>query len=117
MAEQEEPGLDPDGGDGPELRLVLQLKKGDLGSGGERKAIEGLGDRLDEALAEADAGEFEGEELGGGQCILFFNAVDPSRTMDAVRAVLARATLGGDAYFEFEDPQPDGTRKTRRLPL
>src|SRR5262249_42893101 len=53
----------------------LWLRDGGFGSPDERKAIEALEDQIELAIDEASAGEFDGNEFGGGECVLFLHAL------------------------------------------
>lgn len=79
-----------DGGT-PGVRVHIPLTAGPFGSTEERDAIYALSDRVHGALEPADAGVIEGNEFGGGECVMMLRGRDPARTWQVVEPLL-RAT-------------------------
>lgn len=109
-----EPDEDPDEDQSPaapelehDVLIRLRLSNRQMGRAEEREGIEQLGEELEAAVLAAGVGEYDGDEIGGGEAILFF----AGKSADALLAVLtpllkrnaygrtARATLqrGSDA--------------------
>lgn len=85
----------------------LPLTEGSFGS--EREAVADLADMLHRAIDEHGVGEFDGEELGGGRCVLYMYGLDADRLFGVVEPILKAAPLarGGFAikrYGEAKDP-------------
>src|ERR1044071_6456388 len=86
---------DDDDDDGPpanEHDVVVHLRLGNpaLGPAGERPALGRLADQLAAAVEDAGVGEYDGDEYGGGECLLFFAGRD-AEAMFAVLQPLLRA--------------------------
>ena len=90
-------GSDPDDvdDDAPEqdLLIVLRLSNRTMGTHQERADLEALADELDAAVREAGVGEYDGDELGGGECTLFFCGPDPDRLLAVMLPLLKRSPL------------------------
>jgi hypothetical protein len=84
----------------------LQLIDHPFGSDRERTAIFDLEDLLRDAIAEHGVGLFDGEEFGGGRCILFMYGPDADRLFAAVEPILRAAlvTRGGFAIKQYGVP-------------
>ena len=87
----------------------LRLRDGRFGSPGERKTIQALEDQLLLAINGASAGEFDGDEFGGGECVLYMYGPDADRLYGAIEPILKAAPAGlrGYAikrYGEARDP-------------
>ncbi len=83
----------------PGVRVHIPLTAGPFGSNEERDAIYALSDRVHEALGPADAGFVDGNEFGGGECIMMLRGRDPARVWQVVEPVLRATALvhGGRA--------------------
>ncbi len=87
----------------------LRLTDDNFGQESEREAIFALEDRLIEALEGRAAGEFDGNEFGGGECTFYMYGEDADRMYNAVAPVLksSRLSAGGyvvKRYGEAADP-------------
>ena len=109
--------VDDDGDDVQDLLLVLRLSNRQMGTNQERQEIEAFADELEAAVTAAGAGEYDGDELGGGECTLFFCGPD----VDALQRVLAplakRSPLCRGGYFVRLVPGADGAMERQRLPV
>jgi hypothetical protein len=83
----------------PGVRVHIPLHGGPLGSHEERDLIYALSDRVHAAVDPADAGDVDGNEFGGGECVMFVHGGDPARVWTLVEPVLRAAefTHGGHA--------------------
>jgi len=89
--------------------LITYALSGDgFGAEGEREAIYALEYRLVEAIEAADAGEFDGNEFGGGKVVLYAYGPDASRLFTAMepqlRAFPARPAHAVLRFGEADDP-------------
>ncbi|MCA8953237.1 MAG: hypothetical protein KDE27_27240 [Planctomycetes bacterium] len=100
--------------DGELPQLALHLRPG---PGAGEAALDRFGDELDAALAESGTGEFEGVELGPGECVLFFATTDAERTIATLRPLIGRSPFATGAEFELEVEDPDGVRRRERRGL
>jgi len=84
------------------------LSEDEFGTNAERETILALEDRLIEAIADVNAGEFDGDEFGAGEVVLYaygpdadqlFNAMEPQ-----LRAFTARPAFCILRYGEASDP-------------
>jgi hypothetical protein len=62
-----------------------------MGSPDERARLVKLQDEVAAAVAAAKVGEFDGDEWGGGECVLYLYGPDADRLFAAVRPVIAKA--------------------------
>jgi hypothetical protein len=96
-------GFDPDdadeAGDEQDLLVVLKLSNRQMGTHQERAELEALADQLDAAVREAGVGEFDGDELGGGECTLFFCGPDPETLLAVLAPLLKRSPLARSAHI------------------
>jgi hypothetical protein len=95
----------------------LRLRDDLFGSPDERTAIEALEDQIELAIDEASAGEFDGNEFGGGECVLFMYGPDADRLYGVIEPLLkaAPAATGGYAlkrYGEADDATAPEVRVT-----
>lgn len=90
---------------GPEEDVVVILKLGNrrMGTAAERSAIESLCEQLEAAVERAGAGEFDGDELGGGECSLFFTGPDARRLFAVLQPLLHRHPMGRGARLRLQD--------------
>ena len=88
--EADEDGNEPEEQD---LLVVLRLGNKQMGTAPERMAIEAFADRLEAAITEAGVGEYDGDELGGGECTLFFCGPDIDKLLGVLRPLLKRSPL------------------------
>ncbi len=96
-----------------DLLVVLPLSNRSMGTIADRTAIEALTDELSEALDREGVGEFDGDEIGGGTCTLFFAGPDPRKILQVIQPVLRRSPFGRGAEAILgidEDGKPVRTR-------
>ena len=104
-----EPEDDDDGRDDElDLLVVLKLSNRQMGTHEERAEIEAFADELATAVAAAGVGEYDGDELGGGECTLFFVGPDVDRLLGVLRPLLKRSPLCRGAHLVRMLPGPDG---------
>ena len=89
----------------------------EFGEVDEREAIFALEDELIEAIKEAGVGEFDGNEFGGGEAVLYSYGPDADALFAVMephlRAVKARPAWCVLRYGEAADP----SAKERRIDL
>jgi hypothetical protein len=95
-----------------EHAVIVHLKLDDdgFGSAEKRESINELQDELADAIDEAEAGEFDGDEFGEGECVLFMYGPDADVLFDTIKPILKGSThaKGGFAikrYGEASDPK------------
>jgi hypothetical protein len=93
----------------------LRLRDGASGDAEERKAIFALEDRLTQAIQEASAGEFDGDEFGEGECVLYMYGPDAERLFGAVQPILTASPVatGGFAIKRFGEARDPNARDVR----
>ena len=108
-----------DTGDGGEqdLLVVLKLSNKQMGTATERQDIEAFAEELAAAVEQAGAGEFDGDELGGGECTLFFCGPDVDKLLAVLRPLLKRSPLCRGAHFVRMVETADGRMATQRMPV
>ena len=95
----------------------LRLRESPFGSSEERQSVQALEDRLERVIAEASAGEFDGDEFGDWECVLFMYGSDADRLFKAIEPLLkiTPAAAGGYAikrFGEANDPNAPEVRVT-----
>ena len=71
----------------------LKLSDGGFGSDNETADIHELSDRLAEAIQENNVGEFDGDEFGGGECVLYMYGPDADALFSAIEPVRRSSPL------------------------
>ena len=85
----------------------LFLIEDPFGSEREREAVYDLADLLDHTINDQGVGEFDGEEFGGGRCVLYMYGPDADRLFSVVEPILKAAPLarGGFAIRRYGDAE------------
>ena len=99
------------------VMVHLRLSDDGFGSDDDRAAILALEDALDEAVSSTSVGEFDGDEFGEGECILFLYGPDADRLFSVIKPLLESTAIasGGYAvkrYGEPDDPDAETVRVT-----
>ena len=100
-----------------DLLVVLALSNKAMGTTRERAEIEAFADQLEAAVAEAGVGEYDGDEFGGGECILFFCGPDIDRLLAVLQPLLRRSPLCRGGHLVRMVPGSNGTLQRQRLPI
>ncbi len=100
-----------------DLLVVLKLSNRQTGTPTEQAEIDELGDQLGELVLDSGVGEFDGEELGGGECTMFFCGPDVQALIDLLRPVLRRSPLTRGAQFVRLIENAQGELERRREPV
>ena len=119
------PGDEPDDAEPEEheeapeqdLLVVLRLSNRLMGTQSERMAIEQFATELEDAIVEAGVGEYDGDELGGGECILFFCAPDIDQLVRVLQPLLKRSPLCRGGHLVRMVADADGEMVRQRLPI
>jgi hypothetical protein len=93
----------------------LRLSGGDMGSPAERARLEALEDELEQAIRSAKAGEFDGNEFGGNECVLYMYGPDADRLFATVEGVLGALPPSPGSYVikRFGAADDRGAREER----
>lgn len=110
---------EPEADDGGEqdLLVVLPLGNRHMGTQAERQAIEAFAEQLATAIEQAGVGEYDGDELGGGQCTLFFCGPDVEGLISVLRPLLQHSPLCRGAHLVRMVPDAEGRLAPSRQPL
>ena len=89
--------------------VTLKLSDDEYGTEEERDQIHQLSGQLEESIKSASAGEFDGDEFGGGTCNLYMYGPDADSLFVAVNPLLKASSLSKGArgvkrYGEASDP-------------
>jgi hypothetical protein len=76
----------------------LPLTDDHFGSEPEREIIADLAGMLHQAIEDQGVGEFDGEESGGGRCVLYMYGPDADRLFGVVEPILKAAPLGRGGF-------------------
>jgi hypothetical protein len=98
---------DDDGDDGApasEQDVVVHLRLGNrsLGTAAERAGLGLLAEQLATAVEDAGAGEYDGDEYGGGECLLFFAGPDAEALYAVLQPLLRAHPLGRGATVQLQ---------------
>ena len=74
-----------------------------------------LAEQLEAAAHEAGVGEYDGDEYGGGECILFFCGPDEEAMLGVLRPLLQRSPLARGAHFVRLVESEDGEMRRENL--
>jgi hypothetical protein len=100
-----------------EQAVIVYLRLGDDGFGSpeEREVLQALEDQMQQAIEEASAGEFDGDEFGGGRCVLFMYGPDADRLYRLIEPLLknAPAAAGGYAIKRYGKARDPSSREVR----
>ena len=108
---------DEDPSDERDLLVVLRLSNRNMGTHEERAQIELLAEQLETAVHDAEVGEYDGDEFGGGECILFFCGPDEDALLAVLRPLLQRSPLARGAHFIRLVEDEHGEMRRERVPL
>lgn len=98
--------------------VFFPLSDDHFGSDPEFDAMAMLSDALEAAINEAGVGEFDGNELGGGECKLYMYGPDADRLYAAVSPILADSRLVRGGYVvKRYGPAGDPLTQQTHLPL
>ncbi len=88
------------------VMLHLRLSDEQFGSEEEGDDIHRMMDRLKQAILANDVGELDGDEFGGGECVVFMYGPDAGKLFSAIQPVLRNwpALVGGYAIKRFGPP-------------
>ena len=71
-----------------DVLVHLKLSNRSMGTAMERLELQQLADQLEAAVLESGVGEYDGDELGGGECILFFAGPDADKLFAVLQPLL-----------------------------
>jgi hypothetical protein len=102
----------------PEHAVItyLPLAGGEFGSEEEQKALYALEERIEKAVRRI--GEFDGNEIGEGQAVLYTYGRDADALFDAIKHALGDIPLrpGAKAVKRY-GPAEDADARTETVPL
>jgi hypothetical protein len=95
--------------------VYLRLRDDGFGSREEREVLQALEDQMQQAIEKASAGEFDGDEFGGGECVLFMYGPDADRLYAVIEPLLKNtpAAAGGYAIKRYGGARDPLSRKVR----
>ncbi|MEO6594173.1 MAG: hypothetical protein ABIP94_05420 [Planctomycetota bacterium] len=100
-----------------DLLVVLRLSNRLMGSAQERMDLEAFADQLEAAVLEAGVGEYDGDEFGGGECVLFFCGPDVDKLLAVLHPLLKRSGLCRGGHLVRMVAGPDGEMTQQRKPI
>jgi hypothetical protein len=96
----------------------LALAGGEMGSPDERAQLMKLQDQISAAIDAAGVGQFDGDEWGGDECVLYMYGADADRLFDAVRPVIAKLPpRSGSFAIKRRGDAGDPSAKEERVSL
>lgn len=82
-----------------EHAVIVHFRLSDeFGSAEEHEAVTVLEDRLTDLIEQADVGEFDGNEFGEGECVLFMYGPDADRLYLAIEPALKSTPVSSQGY-------------------
>jgi len=100
-----------------DLLIILRLSNRQMGTSEERAEIAALADQLEAAVLEANLGEYDGDEYGGGECILFFCGPDEMELIACLRPLLLRTPYARGARFVRLVADQHGEMQREHIPV
>jgi hypothetical protein len=96
----------------------LTLAGGEMGSPDERAEIATLQEEVSAVIDAVGVGEFDGDEWGGNECVLYMYGEDADRLFDAVRPVLLKLPPRSGSYaIKRQGDAGDANAKEERVSL
>lgn len=94
--------------------VSLPLMDGERGDD-EDDAITELEQALQAAIEASGTGEFDGDEFGGGECLLYLYGPDADALFVAIEPVLVRSPVAARGYAikRYGEAQDPGARQVR----
>lgn len=73
-----------------EHAVLVRIKLSDdgFGTSAERRTLQSIADEIERAVKTSKAGEYDGDEFGGGECTLFLYGSDADKLFDVIAPVL-----------------------------
>jgi hypothetical protein len=95
--------------------VFLKLSNQQFGAFDEREALFELEDHLADAIAQHNAGEFDGDEIGEGECRIFMYGPNADNLYSSIEPVLKTSTLAAHGYAlkRYGEPEDPNVRKVR----
>jgi len=95
--------------------INITLSDHKFGSADDRFVISQLEDKISSALEEADFGELDGDEYGGGECTIYIYGPDADRLFAIIRPFLASELKAykGYAIKQYGEPDDLNAREVR----
>ncbi|MFT4843110.1 MAG: hypothetical protein ACI8UD_002290 [Planctomycetota bacterium] len=100
-----------------DLLVVLRLSNRQMGTNDERADIALLAEDLAAKVEEAGLGEYDGDEYGGGECILFFCGPNEMELLGFLRSLLQHSRYARGAHFVRLIESSDGEMKRENIPM
>jgi len=94
------------------LIATIKLSSGDMGSTEERGRIVALEHQLSEAIKHSAAGEFDGDEYGGGVCTIYMYGPSAERLFRVTLPILKEFHAPAGSYVIKRYGKP-GTKQDR----
>ncbi len=95
-----------------DVLVHFRLSNRALGVAEERAALEELGEQIGDAVAAAAVGEYDGSELGAGECTLFFAGADADRLFAVLQPLVHRHPLGRGATATLQRGTAEPVRRS-----
>src|SRR5262245_17665087 len=87
----------------------IPLKGQDFGSNARRREVHELADRLEDAVATAEVGEYDGNEFGDGVATLYFYGPDADTLFAVVEEIFKPSDLSRGASINKRYGGPSDT--------
>jgi len=108
---------DGEGAEEQDLLVVLRLSNRQMGTATERLELEEFAEQLEAAVTKAGVGEYDGDEVGGGECILFFCGKDVDALQRTLHPLLKKSPLCRGGHLVRMVADGDGEPQRTRIPL
>jgi hypothetical protein len=96
----------------------LRLSESGFGTAEERQRLAKLEERLERSIKKARAGEFDGNEFGGGECVWYMYGPDAEALFRAVEEIIREAaTQPGSFVVKRRGAADDPNAKEEKIPL
>ena len=85
-----------------DVLVHLKLSNKAMGTAMERLELQQLADQLEAAVLDAKVGEYDGDEYGGGECILFFAGPDADKLFAVLQPLLRASPQSRGAHVQIQ---------------
>ena len=100
-----------------DLLVVLRLSNRLMGTNQERMDLDAFAEDLNTEVTNAGVGEYDGNELGAGECTLFFCGTNLEALQAVLHPLLKRSPLCRGAQFVRMVEDADGKPQMQRSPI
>ncbi len=93
------------------VMLTIPLSDDEFGTDEETDALHALGDELEAAIEEAGLGEYDGNEIGGGEYIHFIYGDNADDMLACIKPIIEQSDYAGQVKVTLRYGDEDDARE------